>query len=145
MAFFALFALVDKEDRYKNLTKSICHRRQKLLFKGLGLELKEDPFSAAYYTQFDLLEWAEHNYNKEFAEYLKSNYKPIDILMKLAEESSIVLLSGSGFHGPEWSIRISLANLNDESYSKIGEVIHKILENYVEDWKKLKTAKIVKA
>ncbi|MEY8000153.1 aspartate 4-decarboxylase [Clostridium sp. Mt-5] len=137
MAFFALFSLVDKDNRYKKLTKSICYRRQKLLFEGLGLKLSKDPFSAAYYTQFDLLEWAKNNYSEEFADYLKNNYRLIDVLLKLAEESSIVLLSGSGFHGPEWSIRISLANLSDESYSKIGKVIRKILEDYAGDWKKL--------
>jgi aspartate 4-decarboxylase len=59
----------------------------------------------------------------------------VDVLYRLAEESSIVLLSGGGFQGPEWSIRISLANLNDEAYLKIGEVLHRILEEYVSEWK----------
>ncbi|NLU08991.1 aspartate 4-decarboxylase [uncultured Clostridium sp.] len=136
MAFFALFALVDKKNRYKDLTNLICHRRKKLLFDGLGLKLNEDPFDASYYAQFDLLKWAQNNYGEEFASYLKDNYKPVDILLKLAEKSSIVLLGGSGFHGPEWSVRISLANLNDESYSQIGEVIHSILEDYFVKWKK---------
>jgi aspartate 4-decarboxylase len=135
MAFFCAFALLDKENKYKNQTKEICKRRQKLLFEGLGLDLRRDPYDAAYYTEFDLLEWAVCNYGNEFGEYLKNNYKPVDILYQLAEESSIVLLSGGGFHGPEWSIRISLANLNDEAYSKIGEALHKILETYLESWK----------
>lgn len=134
MAFFSLFALIDKENKYKHLTKDICRHRQKLLFDSLGLPLQKDPFDAAYYTQFDLLEWASLNYNHEFVKYLQQNYKPIDILLSLAEQSSIVLLSGSGFHGPEWSIRISLANLNDESYSKIGEVLRNILEGYASTW-----------
>lgn len=118
------------------MTNLICHRRKKLLFDGLGLKLNEDPFDASYYAQFDLLKWAQNNYGEEFASYLKDNYKPVDILLKLAEKSSIVLLGGSGFHGPEWSVRISLANLNDESYSQIGEVIHSILEDYFVKWKK---------
>lgn len=134
MVFFSLFALIDKENKYKQLTKDICRRRQRLLFDSLGLDLREDPFDAAYYTQFDLLEWASLNYNHEFVKYLKENYKPIDILLRLAEQSSIVLLSGSGFNGPEWSIRISLANLNDESYSKIGQVLRSILEDYAASW-----------
>ena len=138
MAFFSLFALVDKENRYKKLTKEICHRRKRLLFEGLGLDLREDSFDAAYYAQFDLLGWAKQNYNDEFAKYLEASYKPVDILLRLAEESSIVLLSGSGFHGPEWSIRISLANLNDESYSKIGKVLHQILEDYATLWNESK-------
>ena len=135
MAFFSVFALLDKENRYKQLTKDICRRRQRLLFEGLGLELRSDPYDAAYYTQFDLLEWACHYYGDEFAKYLKGNYKPVDVLFRLAQESSIVLLGGSGFHGPEWSIRISLANLDDAHYSEIGKVLHKILEEYVTSWK----------
>lgn len=135
MAFFSLFALLDKENRYKQLTKDICRRRKKLLFQGLGMDVPIDPYDAAYYTQFDLLEWACRNYDEKFAKYLQENYRPVDILLRLAEESSIVLLSGGGFHGPEWSIRISLANLTDESYSRIGQVLHKILEKYAKEWK----------
>lgn len=135
MAFFAVFALLDKENNYKKLTKEICHRRQKILFDSLGLDLRKDPFDAAYYTEFDLLEWARHYFGNEFADYLQKNHKPVDVLFRLAEESSIVLLNGGGFHGPAWSIRISLANLNDEAYSKIGEYLHKILEEYVATWK----------
>lgn len=139
MAFFSLFALTDKENRYKQLTKDICRRRKKLLFLGLGLDLQIDPFDAYYYTQFDLLEWACENYDDKFTKYLQENYKPVDILIRLAERSSIVLLGSSGFHGPEWAIRISLANLNDESYSKIGKVLHKVLEDYVKEWEESKT------
>ena len=135
MAFFSAFSLVDKENRYKNQTINICHRRQRLLFEGLDLPIKENPYDASYYTEFDLLQWALKNYGAEFANYLESNYKPVDVLYKLAEESSIVLLSGGGFQGPEWSVRISLANLDDDAYSEIGTVLRKILEDFVHDWK----------
>ncbi|MDF2532410.1 MAG: aspartate 4-decarboxylase [Clostridia bacterium] len=141
MAFFSLFAILDKENKYKQLTKDICRRRQRLLFEGLELDLRVDPFDAAYYTQFDLLEWASQKYSDEFAKYIQENYKPVDILLELAEQSSIVLLSGSGFHGPEWSIRISLANLNDESYSRIGQVLHRILLDFAAKWEKSKGQK----
>ncbi|HFD1834505.1 TPA: aspartate 4-decarboxylase [Clostridium perfringens] len=135
MAFFSAFSLVDKENTYKNQTIDICHRRQKLLFEGLDLPIKENPYDASYYAEFDLLQWALKNYGPEFANYLESNYKPVDVLYKLAEESSIVLLSGGGFQGPEWSVRISLANLDDDAYSEIGTVLRKILEDFVHHWK----------
>lgn len=135
MAFFSAFSLVDKENTYKNQTIDICHRRQKLLFEGLDLPIKENPYDASYYAEFDLLQWALKNYGPEFANYLESNYKPVDVLYKLAEESSIVLLSGGGFQGPEWSVRISLANLDDDAYSEIGTVLRKILEDFVHKWK----------
>ncbi|EHK2334827.1 aspartate 4-decarboxylase [Clostridium perfringens] len=135
MAFFSAFSLVDKENTYKNQTIDICHRRQRLLFEGLDLPIKENPYDASYYAEFDLLQWALKNYGPEFANYLESNYKPVDVLYKLAEESSIVLLSGGGFQGPEWSVRISLANLDDDAYSEIGTVLRKILEDFVHHWK----------
>lgn len=142
MAFFAVFAMLDKDDKYKQLTKGICRHRQQLLFDGLGLDLRKDPYDAAYYTEFDLLEWACHYYGSDFADYLKKNHKPVDILYSLAEESSIVLLNGGGFHGPEWSIRISLANLNDVYYSEIGEVLHRVLKKFVSSWKESNKVKV---
>lgn len=135
MAFFCAFALLDDENIYKKQTIEICHKRQKLLFDSLGLSLRKDINDAAYYTEFDLLEWANYNYGSGFANYLESSYKPVEVLYRLAEESSIVLLSGSGFQGPEWSIRISLANLRDEDYTIIGKTLHEILDEFVSRWK----------
>ncbi|MCR1933432.1 aspartate 4-decarboxylase [Clostridium tepidum] len=135
MAFFSVFAVLDKENKYKQLTQHICRRRQKLLYEGLGIKFERDEFDASYYTEFDLLQWAHCNYGKDFSDYLEKNCKPVDILLRLAEKSSIVLLGGGGFHGPEWSIRISLANLNDEAYSKIGKVLHNVLDEYVKEWR----------
>lgn len=136
MAFFSAFTLIDKKNEYKKKTIDICTRRKKLLFDSLGLELDNNPNDACYYTQFDLLQWAEKNHGIEFANYLKENYKPVDILFNLAQDSSIVLLGGGGFAGPEWSIRISLANLYDEAYATIGIALRRILDDYVTKWKK---------
>ena len=136
MAFFSAFTLIDKQNEYKHKTMEICQTRKKLLFNSLGLEMVNDPNDACYYTQLDLLQWAEKNHGKEFANYLKENYKPVDILYNLAQDSSIVLLGGGGFAGPEWSIRISLANLYDEAYATIGIALRRILDDYVTKWKK---------
>lgn len=135
MALFCAFALLDKENRYKQLTKDICHRRMRLLYQGLGLPMPNIPNDADYYTEFDLEEWSNHHYGVSFTKFLQANYEPIDILFRLAEESGIVLLNGGGFHGPTWSIRVSLANLNDDSYTQIGQALHAALERYVEEWK----------
>ena len=136
MAFFSAFTLIDKQNEYKHKTMEICQTRKKLLFNSLGLEMVNDPNDACYYTQLDLLQWAEKNHGKRFANYLKENYKPVDILYNLAQDSSIVLLGGGGFAGPEWSIRISLANLYDEAYATIGIALKRILDDYVTKWKK---------
>jgi aspartate 4-decarboxylase len=144
MALFSLFALTDKDNIYKNQIIQTLKRRKKLLYDGLGMEIVEDKNDASYYTQFDLMTWAKLNYDDDFVAYLKKKYKPVDILLKLAEESSIVLLSGGGFSGPEWSIRISLANLNDQDYTTIGRVIRKILKQYVIKWTKDKNKNKIK-
>ena len=133
MAFFSIFSILDKNNNYKKLTMEICHVRKKLLFQSLGLPLKMNKLDACYYCEFDLLEWANLNYGNEFSNYLKSNFKTVDVLFRLAKESSIVLLSGGGFSAPEWSIRISLANLKDEAYIEIGIALKKILNDFVSE------------
>ncbi|WP_330586228.1 aspartate 4-decarboxylase [Romboutsia sp. CE17] len=135
MAFFSAFALIDKEDSYKALNIDICNSRKKLLFKGLDLELEENKNDAAYYYQFDIENWARIYNGEEFVRFLKSNYELLDILYKLANNYSIVLLSGHGFAGPTWSVRVSLANLESEAYYKIGQALKEILTSYVEEWK----------
>ncbi|BBB89476.1 MAG TPA: aspartate 4-decarboxylase [Methylomusa anaerophila] len=135
MMLLAAFALLDKGNRYKQQTKDICHRRIKLLYEGLGLPQPNLPYNADYYTQFDLEEWSNHNYGREFTDFLQRRYEPVDILFRLAQNSSIVLLHGGGFHGPTWSVRVSLANLDDDAYAKIGHELRKVLEQYVVEWK----------
>ncbi|CAM3985956.1 aspartate 4-decarboxylase [Alicyclobacillus pomorum] len=136
MALFSVFALLDKEQRYKQLTKDICRRRKQLLYEGLGLPVPNVPYDVNYYTEFDLAEWANAKYGSAFADYLTQHYEPVDILFRLAENSSIVLLSGGGFYGPEWSIRVSLANLDDDAYAQIGRELHTALEGYVDEWRR---------
>lgn len=138
MAFFCTFAVLDKEDNYKKLTMDICHRRQKLFYDSLGIKIIDDPLDAAYYSEFNLLDWAKNNYGEDFAKYLEENYKPVQVLYRLAEESSIVLLSGSGFQGAEWSVRISLANLNDEAYSEIGTALRTICQDFLNAFERSK-------
>ena len=142
MAFFSAFALIDTNNAYKSLNMDICNSRKKLLFKGLGLELEENKYDAAYYYQFDIENWARIFYGEELVNYLNSNYELLDVLYKLANNYSIVLLSGDGFAGPIWSVRVSLANLESESYYKIGQAIKEILTSYVEEWKEKSTEKV---
>ncbi|MCD4680123.1 MAG: aspartate 4-decarboxylase, partial [Bacteroidales bacterium] len=109
--------------------------RLKLLYNGLEFELRPNPHRAGYYAELDIMLWAEKNHGKEFAQYLKDNYEPVDILFRLAEICSVVLLNGGGFDAPEWSIRVSLANLADEAYIEIAKAITQIQEEYVEAWR----------
>lgn len=135
MMLFSAFALFDKENAYKQLTQKIVRKRYNMLFDGIGVQIKPNPNRAGYYAEIDLMIWARKEYGKEFTDYLKKNYEPVDILFRLAEICSIVLLNGGGFDGPEWSIRVSLANLDDDAYPAIGKAIKQLGEEYVEEWK----------
>ena len=61
---------------------------------------------------------------------MQDNYVPLDFVIRLANETAVVLLNGDGFDGPAWSVRASLANLNEADYLKIGTAIRKILDEY---------------
>jgi len=47
-----------------------------------------------------------------------------------------VLLPGKGFATPHPSARISLANLEDEDYARIGRIIRVIMQEYVDEYYK---------
>ena len=135
MALFSLFALLDTEDRYKKLTQTIVSGRLRKLAKGLDIELWADPLRAEYYATIDLLNWAKHAYGPEFVEFATRGVHPFDVLFALAERHGTVLLNGSGFAGPDWSVRVSLANLDDAAYEKIGDQLRSLLDSAVERWK----------
>ncbi|TDY49715.1 aspartate 4-decarboxylase [Alicyclobacillus sacchari] len=136
MALMCAFAMTGRGERYKQLTKEICHRRMCLLYDGLELPLPQLPHDADYYTEIDIEHWSANTFGETFTQYMMERYEPIDILFRLAEQSGIVLMNGGGFHGPKWSIRISLANLDDEAYAEIGHHLRAALQEYVDAWRK---------
>jgi aspartate 4-decarboxylase len=141
MMLFSSFTLLDKADSYKNLCQLICRRRWHALFDGLGLTLPEDSNRAFYYVELDLMVWAEKTYGPDFARFLRKNFECIDVLFRLAEHSGIVLMPGGGFGGPEWSVRVSLANLAEETYPKIGQYLRETAQAYVTEWQAAKKTK----
>jgi len=120
MAMFALQALTDPEHQYKQICQSIIARRVHALAKGMLVPIPRDDNAAHYYMELDILAFIEKQWGKEFAEYMEANHEPVDILFRLAENQSIVLLNGGGFDGPPWSVRVSLANLPMAAYEQIG-------------------------
>lgn len=60
-------------------------------------------------------------------------------MLRLAKETSVVLLNGSGFADPDWSVRASLANLTQADYVKIGEALRHILDSYHREFLSLKS------
>ena len=135
MSLFALFSLMDKENKYRTRMLDIIQRRLQALWDSTGFTLVPDPLRAGYYSEIDMLVWAKKFYGEEFVDFLKKNYNPLDVVFRLATETSLVVLNGGGFDGPEWSVRVSLANLNEADYVRIGKSIRQILTEYADAWK----------
>ncbi len=134
MLLFASFSLLD-DGSYKREMQSTITNRLNALWQTTGFTLLVDPLRAGYYSEIDIMVWAKKFYGDDFATYLSKNYEPLDFVLRLAKETSVVLLNGDGFDGPAWSVRASLANLNEEDYLKIGTAVRKILDSYHDAYK----------
>ena len=134
MTLFATFALLDEDESYKTRTRSIVNHRLARLYEGMEVPLSPDVLRAGYYAEIDLMGWAQQRYGAGFATWLGEAHEPIDPVVRLAEEAGVVLLHGGGFDGPQWSVRVSLANLDDDCYLAVGAAIRRVFDGYVAEW-----------
>lgn len=134
MALFALFCLLDKEDAYKQKMQFMIHGRLDALWDAAGFTLQPDEDRVGYYSEIDIMVWGKKFYGDDFCKWLADTYQPLDVVLRLARETSVVLLNGSGFAGPDWSVRASLANLTKDDYVVIGKAVRKILESYHDEY-----------
>jgi aspartate 4-decarboxylase len=132
MTLFSLSEMMDDKKAYQAACMEIVNKRLWALLDGLGLadKLSPNPNYDAYYALIDFEFWARKNIGDDAVEYLKKHVHPLDLAFKLAEAYGIVLLNGGGFDAPEWSLRVSLANLPDEVYDDIGRGVRAIARGY---------------
>ena len=132
MSLFSLSEMLDDKKAYQAACMEIVNKRLWSLLDGLGLadKLTPNPNYDAYYGLIDFEFWARKNIGDEAVDYLKKNVHPLDLAFRLAEAHGIVLLNGGGFDAPEWSLRVSLANLPDEVYDDIGRGVRAIARSY---------------
>ena len=134
MVLFALYALMDEEGRYKKAAKRILRRRYKALYRGLGIEAPEEKHGAYYYTLIDAEVIGEKLYGRKFANWFLERLASGEFLMRLAHEAQVVLLPAKGFDVRHPSVRVSLANLREVDYYKIGQTVRKLLEEYYQEF-----------
>jgi aspartate 4-decarboxylase len=130
MSLFSLAEMMDGAKLYQKACMEIVHRRAKAMIEGLGIEVSPNPLYNAYYGLIDFEFFARKNIGEDAVEYLKKNVHPLDLAFRLAEDHGIVLLNGGGFEAPDWSLRVSLANLSDEAYEEIGRGVRSIARGY---------------
>lgn len=136
MVLFSLFALLDQKDSYQNRCRELVRHRLVALGKGLNITVPDDPLRVGYYIDIDLAVWGRATFGEEFNEYVEAHHNPLDAVIGLAKRSGTVLLNGSGFDGPPWSVRISLANLNADAYEAIGRDLKDLMGRAYEEWRR---------
>src|ERR1700741_3324428 len=132
MTMFSLSEMMDTKKEYQKACMEIVQRRVHTLLEGMGLadQLTPNPNYDAYYALVDFEFWARKNIGDKAVDYLKKTIHPLDLAFRLAEAHGIVLLNGGGFDAPEWSLRVSLANLADDVYDDIGRGVRTIARGY---------------
>jgi len=130
MSLFSLCEMMDAKKEYQKACKEIVQRRVWAMIDSMGLQLSPNPSYDAYYGLVDFEFWARKNIGDPAVEYLKTHIHPLDLAFRLAEAHGIVLLNGGGFAAPDWSLRVSLANLPDEAYEDIGRGVRTVARGY---------------
>jgi aspartate 4-decarboxylase len=130
MTMFSLCELMDVKKEYQKASMDIVNKRLWSIIESMGLQLSPNPNFDGYYGLIDFEFWARKNIGEEAVEYLKKHIHPLDLAFRLAEDHGIVLLNGGGFEAPNWSLRVSLANLPDEAYEDIGRGVRSVARGY---------------
>lgn len=132
MALMSLTHLIHsaQEDPYIELANETVHSRYTALMDALELPVDNSVQNAQYYTLVDVLSIASDRYDADFAEWLKDSRTEVDFLNDLATKKGVVLMYGPGFNAPEGTVRISLANLNEEDYVEIARRLFELLNEY---------------
>jgi aspartate 4-decarboxylase len=134
MTLFSLYELMDQGKAYQKACMEIVHHRFRLAVDALGIDIHPRPLYDRYYGLFDLEYWLEKYVGPEVVAYIKKHVHPLDIVFRLAEEHGVVLLNGGGFAAPNWSARVSFANLNDRDYEGIGRAMRAVAIGYVREF-----------
>src|SRR6478735_8160418 len=140
MTMYSLSEMMDTKKEYQKACMEIVHKRARSMIDSMDLKLAPNPNYDAYYGLIDFEFWARKNIGDQAVEYLKKNIHPLDLAFRLAETHGIVLLNGGGFDAPEWSLRVSLANLPDDVYDDIGRGVRAIARGYRDAYEASKTA-----
>ncbi|KQW50192.1 MULTISPECIES: bifunctional aspartate transaminase/aspartate 4-decarboxylase [Ensifer] len=138
MTMFSISELMDTDKVYQKACMAICTDRVNMLLEGLPLDLQPNANFAGYYGTIDFEFWLRKYVGEEMVAWLKANVHPLDLVYRLAEDHSIVLLNGGGFDAPNWSVRVSFANLPDDVYDDIGRGVRAVGRGYVDTFNALK-------
>jgi len=89
------------------------------------------PLATDYYKLLHIPTITKNLYGEKASNYLVNKYQYLDFLFHLAKVYHVVLLPGSGFGADAWRVRVSLANLDNQSYKKISLAVKNCIYDFV--------------
>lgn len=135
MSLFSLYELMDEKKLYQRACIGIVKKRVEATIEGLGIEVAPNELFDFYYGVIDFEFWIKkYAGGKEVMAWIRKNVHPLDIVFRLARDYGIVLLNGGGFSAPNWSVRVSFANLENHVYDDIGRAVREIARGYRQDY-----------
>ncbi|WP_051305727.1 bifunctional aspartate transaminase/aspartate 4-decarboxylase [Desulfogranum mediterraneum] len=134
MCLFSLYELLDQDYLYKKSIMDILKKRWSALFRAITLPEPEGNNLTRYYALIDLQKLATRMYGPAFSSQLTEK-NPLEFLFKLAEEHRTVCLPGKGFAGPDWSLRVALANISEADCRDVGRAIVAVMASYHQSMK----------
>ncbi len=137
MCICAVHDMLDTGREYNDRLKALLLERMNELLGPLDYKIDETGLNSNYYVIIDICTAANNLVGgQDFGDYIYKHRDPLEFLLKLARNYGIVLLPAVGFGGPFWGVRVSLANLATEDYSKIGIGLRNLIDDYYIKYKK---------
>ena len=130
MTLFSVYELMDEKKYYQKACIGIVRKRVEATIEGLDIEVPPNELFDAYYGLIDFEFWARKYVGEDVVRWMKENVHPLDIVFRLAKDHGIVALNGGGFDAPNWSLRLSFANLSDHVYDDIGRAVRAVARGY---------------
>ena len=130
MALFSLFSLMDGPQSYKAAMKRLIRHRMQTLYREIGVPPQSDENTVDYYHLLDAVSIGKHRHGQDFVNWLLKKMQPNQALFELACDAGVVLLPGKGFGSSDPAVRVSLANLIEADYAKIGKAVRDFSDKY---------------
>jgi len=125
------YDMQDRNKKYRSEIRETLKVRITSMYAQLDMSPNILPTSTDYYSLIDIPQVAEHLHGKAASHYLTTRYNYLEFLFHLARVYHVVLLPGSGFGADQWRVRVSLANLADDAYIKIGKGLRDCIADFV--------------
>lgn len=132
IGLFLFYNMHDTSHMYQRQIQDMLEKRMRVLYEDLKTAPRIVPEATDYYTLLDIPMITENLYGKAAKERLESKFSYLEFTFHLANKYQVILLPGKGFGTTNnWILRVCVANLPIEDYSKISKNIAACIGDFV--------------